>query len=355
MKRLIISGSGFCAVTEDGILVEYFPAEQADECGNILLGRVDRMMPGMKCAFVDIGRKRNGFLPLDEESATFTGKPVHSGDKMIMQIKKEETGEKGVFLTRDISLPGRFVILMPMNRYIGVSGRVRNEETRRALKNIGEEIANGKYGLILRNAASETDEEEIRAEAGRLFGEWLIIRNKALEGGSPGRILRSFDPASQLREDYTAGGYEEVKETKGPDAEILAQLKLAAEKKLRLPGGGNIVIDRCEAMTVIDVNSASSGTGGTKDKNILQTNLEACKLIADQVRLRNLAGIIMIDFIDMKEETDQSLVEEQLKNCFACDRVKTVIHGWTRLGIMEMTRKRNRQELVIDGENPYGE
>lgn len=343
MKRQIIKGPGYCAVMEDGLLMEYLATEQTDQCGDILLGRADRMMPGMKCAFINIGRKRSGFLPLDEESLSFTGKQIQSGDWMILQVKKEENGDKGAFLTRDITLPGRLVILMPMNRYTGVSSRIRDEEIREKLKKTAAEIAAGQYGLIMRNAAAGAETDEIRREAEELQQLWLQTTAKAGQGGKPGRVLLHGDPAEQIREDYAAGSFEDVPETAGTAQEIRRQLRQAAERKLSLPGGGNIVIDRCEAMTVIDVNTASDGTGGTKEQHVLNTNLEACGMIACQVRLRNLSGIILIDFINMDKETDQSLVEERLRQCFSYDRVKTVIHGWTRLGLMEMTRKRTRQ------------
>ena len=351
MKRQIIKGPGYCAVIEDGLLVEYLPTEQPDQCGDILLGRIDRMMPGLKCAFADIGRKRSGFLPLDEESRSFSGTPVRSGGMMILQIKKEETGGKGAFLTRDIAFPGKMIILMPLNRYIGVSTRIRDEEVRDRLKKTGNEIAGGRFGLIMRNAAAETETETIRLEAENLYKLWIETAAKAAEGGRPGSVLWSCDPAEQIREDYAAGGYEEVHESEGPNQEIRRQLNQAAERKVTLPGGGSIVIDRCEAMTVIDVNTASAGAGGTKRQNVLETNLEACEMIACQVRLRNLSGIILIDFIDMDEETDRSLVSEKLAQCFSYDRIKNVIHGWTRLGLMEMTRKRTRQEQDFGPEN----
>lgn len=344
MKRKIIEGPGYCAVTENGKLTEYIPYEKADQSGVILLGRIDRMMPGLNCAFADIGRKKSGFLPAEEESGSFSGGKIRSGETVLLQIKKEETGEKGAYLTRDITLPGRTVIVMPMNRYIGVSGRIKDEEIRNRLKTAGAAVSQGRFGLVMRNAAAEAEEGEIRAEAEALFTEWEQILERARQGGKPGLVLRNDDPLTRLKEDYAAGGFET--ETAGPEteAEINRQLKQSAERTLRLPGGGNIVIDRCEAMTVIDVNTASFAGNGTKERTVVETNLEACDAIAQQARLRNLGGIILIDFIDMDEETDRSLVSERLAEGFSADRVKTVIHGWTRLGLMEMTRKRSGKE-----------
>ena len=343
--RKIIRGPGFCAVTEDGALMEYLPDESGDQSGTVLLGKVDRMMPGMHCAFVDIGRKKSGFLPLDEESRSFTGGAVRSGETLVLQVKKEENGEKGAFLTRDITLPGSTVILMPMNRYIGVSSRIADEEERRRLRLAGEEIADGRFGLVMRNAAADAEKEEIRAEAEKLYAAWEDIRSRADEGGKPGTVFSVNDPLTRLKEDYAAGGFECVTVTDGPDEKITRQLKQASERTIRLPGGGNIVIDRCEAMTVIDVNTASSAGKGSKERTVTETNLEACAAIAQQARLRNLGGIILIDFIDMEIETDRSLGSDRLAECFWNDRIKTVIHGWTRLGLMEMTRKRTGKEI----------
>ena len=348
MKRTIVAGPGWYAVTEDGVLMEYLQEEKDDGSGTILFGRVGRLMPALNCAFVDIGRKKNGFLPLDEESGSFTGGKLRSGETMLLQIKKEETGEKGAYLTRDITLPGRYVIVMPMNRYTGVSSRIGDEAVRDRLKKIGSAIADGRFGIVMRNAAVNADESTMQEEAKTLFARWKEIEQQAAAGGRPGTQFLRDDPLVRLKADYAAGGYEIVNETGEPGPDIIRQLKQAVERTLKLPGGGNIVIDRCEAMTVIDVNTASSAGSGTKQRNVLETNLEACGLIAQQVRLRNLGGIILIDFIDMQTETDRSLVYKKLDECFRNDRTKAVIHGWTKLGLIEMTRKRTSRELSVN-------
>ena len=344
MLRKIIRGPGFCAVTEDGILVEYIPNDPSDQCGDILVGKTDRLMPGMNCAFVDIGRKKCGFLPLDEQSDSFTGKKIRSGESITVQIKKEETGTKGAFLTRDITLPGAMVILMPMNRYIGVSGRITDETVRDRLKKTGFRIAADRFGLVMRKAAEEADEEAVRQEAESLYETWLVTAELASKNGKPGSILFSGSIATRLLEDYARDGTDTVQteEMKETETDIVRQLRQAKERTIRLHGGGNIVLDRCEAMTVIDVNTASASDAGSKERTILETNLEACGIIAQQVRLRNISGIILIDFIDMNNETDRSMVMSRLTECFERDRIKTVIHGWTSLGLIEMSRKRTR-------------
>ena len=345
MKRVIVKGPGYCAVTENENLVEYIPEEQDEKCGAILLGKIERMMPALNCAFVDIGRKRSGFLPLDENSRSFTGEQVRSGEAVILQIRKEETGEKGAFLSRDITIPGKYIILMPMNRYIGVSSRIGDDAIRENLKQTGINISDNRYGIVMRNAAAEADPEQIRQEAEYLYTVWQQAAELASSRIHPGKILYSDDPVQRLLDDYAAEGIDGITEAEEDDQAIRRQLRQAFERRVRLPGGGNIVIDHCEAMTVIDVNTASASGSGTKGQTVLETNLEACEVLVRQVRLRNLNGIILIDFIDMDCETDRSMVLERLKKCFRSDRIKTVIHGWTSLGIMEMTRKRTRPSL----------
>ena len=348
INRKIVTGQDYCAVIEDGWLVEYISCDAADQCGDILLGKIERMMPAMQCAFVDIGRKKAGFLPLDENSVSFTGNPVRSGATVILQVKKEEKGEKGAFLTRDITIPGKYVILMPMNRYVCISSRIKDKDVRAGLETSGREIAGNKYGLVMRNAAADTDMVTLRLESDKLYDLWQKIEMKGIHGGKPGEVLWSSNPALRAAEDYSSTGYELVNDDSKIRQEVIRQLIDAGKRTLHLPSGGNIVIDRCEAMTVIDVNTASSLGAGSKERTVTETNLEACNVISRQVRLRNLSGIILVDFIDMEDETDRSLVFERLSDCFKPDRTKCVIHGWTKLGIMEMTRKYTRPELVFE-------
>lgn len=345
MNREILIHPAFCAVTEDGRLAEYIPRCAADQSGDILLAKIDRMMPGMNCAFADVGRKRSGFLPLQEDSASFRGSALRSGSMAVVQIRKEEKGEKGVFLTRDIALPGRLVLVMPMNRHIGVSGRVAGEETREQMKKTGRSIAGNRFGLVMRNAAEKAPEEEIREEAETLFREWQAIEQSAMKASKPGTILRAVSLPEMLKADYSALGFSRVLEVDRLEPALERQLKRAAQRTVPLPGGGNIVIDRCEAMTVIDVNTASFTGGADKARTVLEVNLEACETAAAQVRLRNLSGIILVDFIDMDSDEDRVRVADRLAACFREDRVKTVFHGWTSLGLAEITRKRTRPSL----------
>jgi len=340
MKRVILKGLDFCAVTEDGRLTEYIPLDPKEQSGDILLGRIDRMMPGMSCAFVDIGRRKNGFLPLEENGKTFQEDRPKSGETLILQVRREETGEKGAYLTRDITLAGTCLILMPKNRYIGVSSRIAEDEERERLKQLGRKIAEDRFGLVMRHSAAKETENEIRNEAEALWSEWKEIASKASESSRPGTVLRANGVLDSLKNDYSGRGIDELRDADELPPDLKRQLAATEGRTVRLAHGGNIVIDRCEAMTVIDVNTASAVPADNKERTILETNLEACEEIAIQVRVRDLAGIIVIDFIDMEAETDRSLVLERLKECFEMDRIKTVIHGWTQLGLLEMTRKR---------------
>lgn len=337
---MLITGPGFCCCVENGLLTEYIQEDASQQYGDIVGGRVERLMPGIGCAFVNIGRKKDGFLPLDEMSRSFEGEKLKSGVFIPVQIRKEETGNKGAFLTRDLTLAGRTVLLMPLNRHIGISSRITDEEERKRLRETGEEIADGETGLVLRTAAREAGTEEIAEEVRSLAEEWQRIREQIRTGFKAGEVLFHQDPVKQMIRDYESMGIQGRKETEALSAEMQRQLRESESRMVRIPNGGNIVIDRCEAMTVIDVNSASSGIKGKPEASYTEINLAACETIAAQIRLRNLAGIIMIDFIDMKEKADRQKVAEKLAEVMKRDRRKTVIHGWTRLGIMEMTRKR---------------
>ena len=340
MNRILISGPDFCAVAEDGILTEYLERDPEQQYGDILGGTVDRMMPGIGSAFVDIGRKKSGFLPIRENSRSFTGPELRSGMKEAVQIRREETGNKGAFLTRDLTLAGKYILLMPLNRYIGISSRIREETERNRLRSLGAELARGETGLVLRTASQNAEKAEISAEVQSLTAEWHHIRQRIREGFSNGTVLYHQDPISQMIQDYESKGINERIESAALNADLQRQLQMSGNRSVPIRNGGNIVIDPCEAMTVIDVNSGSAKADSRENSAYLQTNLSACETIAAQIRLRNLSGIILIDFIDMNTDNDRAEVIRALSEMLERDRRKTVIHGWTSLGILEMTRKR---------------
>lgn len=333
MERILYANKTCCALSEDGRLVEFIPEREEDRTGQILEGRVDRIMPGLGAAFVKIGRKRDGFLPIKENSSSFQGGEIHSGDRILVQIRREETGQKGAYLSRDLSIAGSRMILMPMNRHIGISARITDPVRREELLDTGRRLSGGDTGLVMREASLGAAREVLQEELTQLKERWDAIRQGELPPASA---------EEELIRDYAVRGITRIVREKELPADLVRQKKEAENRRIRLPHGGNIVIDRCEAMTVIDVNSASDSGEGNRRETALRTNLEACREIMIQTRLRNLGGILIIDLIDMEAEEDRIRVQEALATAFREDRIKTVIHGYTRLGLMEMTRKRSR-------------
>ena len=358
------------AVTEDGQLVEYLldePAAAGAEA--VYLGRVEWLVPGMQAAFVDIGQERNGFLPLQEKSRSVLLPRLQAGDRVLVQVKKEAQGTKGAFLTRDVTLCGEYVLFMPCNRYIGVSARVAEEDDRRALKEQGAALAGGACGLVMRQAALDAPEEAIRQELDGLRQIWERIGHDAPTSPAPSLLHRPRTLLDALLDDYLPRGVTCVV-TDDPALDVpgvplrreapglmerlglWAQRDRALQRRVWLESGGNLIIDPCEAMTVIDVNTAKNTGRRDAEQTILRTDLEAAREIARQTRLRNLGGIILIDMIDLQEEAHREQVLQALREAFAADRVKTVVHGLTSLGLVEMTRKKTRAPLLSDWTQP---
>ncbi len=372
MKREIYVQSStprHLAVVEDGKLVEYLKErEDASAAEGIYLGRVERVVNGMQAAFVSIGQEKNGFLPLKERSATARLQPLSSGARVLVQVKKEAQGEKGAFLTRDITLCGQYVLLMPCNRYVGVSARVTEEADKSALRALGAELSGGQFGLVMRHAALEAAREDVQAELETLLSAWHEVEKQAPTAHAPSLLYRPRTLLDGLLDDYLPRGVtcvvtdDETLSIEGVPVERTACEKgslmesagltrardKALERRVWLESGGNLVFDLCEAMTVIDVNTAKFTGKRALEATIRQTNLEAAQEIARQVRLRNLGGMILIDLIDMEAEQDRQDVLNALETAFAADRVKTVVHGFTSLGLVEMTRKKVRAPLWQD-------
>lgn len=352
------------AVLEDGRLVEYLPADEDASAEAIYLGRVERVMPGMKAAFVNIGQERAGFLPLEERGAKELPK-LQAGMSILVQVRKEAHGEKGAFLSRDISLCGEYVLFSPMNRMAAVSSRITKEKQRKALKELAREISGDEFGLIMRTAAKNAEESVIRAEVEELRARWEDIRKAAPTAHVPSVLHQPRTTLELVLADYHPRGIDRICTNDEALAENLSgcapvsvmgdnlfdiarintQVLKGLDRRVWLESGGNLVFDACEAMTVIDVNTAKFTGKTALSDTVLQTNLEACAEIARQVRLRNVSGIIIIDMIDMVGREQHHAVLEALNKAFAADRVKTVVHGFTSLGLVEMTRKRTRPTL----------
>lgn len=352
------------AVVEDGRLVEYLPADEDASAEAIYLGRVERIMPGMKAAFVNIGQERAGFLPLEERSARDLPK-IQTGMNILVQVRKEAHGEKGAFLSRDISLCGEYVLFSPMNRTAAVSSRITKEKHRKALKELARDISGDSFGLIMRTASKDAGESAIRAEVEELRARWESIRKAVPTAHVPSVLHQPRTTLELVLADYHPRGIDRicVNEVQLVEklseyapvavmgdnlfdiARITTQVMKALDRRVWLESGGNLVFDPCEAMTVVDVNTAKFTGKTALADTVLQTNLEACEEIARQVRLRNICGIIIIDMIDMVSRDHHHAVLDELNRAFAADRVKTVVHGFTSLGLVEMTRKRTRPTL----------
>lgn len=352
------------AVMEDGRLVEYLPEERDAAAEAILLGRVERVVPGMKAAFVNIGQEKAGFLPLEEPGALDLPK-LQCGQHILVQVRKEAQGVKGAFLSRSVSLCGEYALLSPMTRQIAVSSRITKEGDRKRLKELGRDMAQERFGLVMRTSSLEADEAALRAEVDGLWETWQAVQKAAPTAHAPSVLHAPRTLLDAVIDDYRPRGIERIVTN---DAALAAQLEAVApvtvlsesifevgritnqlqnalERRVWLESGGNLVFDPCEAMTVVDVNTAKFVGDRELSDTVLQLNLEACAEIARQVRLRNVSGIIIIDMIDMHRPEHRQQVLRELERCFACDRVKTVVHGFTSLGLVEMTRKRARPPL----------
>lgn len=352
------------AVVEDGRLVEFFPAEDAPASETVILGKVERIMPGMKAAFVQIGQEKCGFLPLEERNCPDLPS-LKTGMSVLVQVRKEAQGVKGAFLSRDIALCGEFVLFSPMSRMAAVSSRITKEKHRKALKELAKDVSGGEFGLIMRTAARGADERLIRAEVEELRASWEQIRKAAPTAHVPSVLHAPRSVLETVLADYHPRGIDHIcvndasladglsamapVTVMGDDlfdvARISTQVQKGLDRRVWLESGGNLVFDPCEAMTVIDVNTAKFTGRSALEDTVLQTNLEACAEVARQVRLRNLSGIIIIDMIDMISREHRHAVLEALNQAFASDRVKTVVHGFTSLGLVEMTRRRSRPPL----------
>ena len=374
--RLLFQGSPEStriALLDETRLLEFYQEDTGAQSlvGSVFLGRVERVLPDVKAAFVKLGLRQNGFLPLREAESyhrTSGSASLMTGQDVLVQVKKDPRGEKGAFLTRDIGLPGQYVLLMPKNRFVGLSRRVTGEEDRARAQALGRRIADGRFGLIVRHAALFAPVAEAQAEAEALWQMWCEIERHAQYVKAPALLHQEPSMISVLLRDYAARHPIEVlsrlepPETppQGVTWRTLTAVEMEAAwsaargekqvdealcRRVPLPGGGSLVIDEREALTTIDVNSGSTVTAADGEDLAMEENLRAAAEAARQIRLRNLSGILLIDFIDMQSDADRGRVLAAMEQAASDDRVKTVIHGFTSLGLLEMTRKRTRDTL----------
>jgi ribonuclease E len=369
-------------VLEDGILVEHYVAKasEASLIGNVYLGKVQNVLPSMEAAFVDVGRGRNAVLysgEVDWELAETGNQPrrielaLKSGDTVLVQVTKDPVGQKGARLTSQVSLPGRYLVYVPNGSMNGISRKLPDSERAR-LKKILKEILPEDAGVIVRTAAEGATEEQLTLDVQRLQQQWEAISKKVEKGQAPAllhsepdllvKIVRdvfnedfqkmviSGDDAREVIEEYLASvapdllervvkheGYKDVFD----EYRVGEQIAKALERKVYLPSGGSLVIDRTEAMTVVDVNTGKFvGSGGNLEETVTKNNLEAAEEIVRQLRLRDIGGIIVVDFIDMVLESNRDLVQRRLMECLSRDRTKHQVAEVTSLGLVQMTRKK---------------
>jgi ribonuclease E len=370
------------AVQEDGVLVEHYVdrASHQSYVGNVYLGRVQNVLPSMEAAFVDIGKGRNAVLYAGEVNFDASGlegeskrieSALKSGQSILVQATKDPIGHKGARLTSQVSLPGRYLVYVPGANTTGISRKLPDTERTR-LKQILKQVMPENAGVIVRTAAEGATEEELSHDVARLAAQWEAIERKAKSATAPELLYSEPDLTIRVvrdifNEDFTRlviagnGEWDMVDEYVRYVAPNLAdrlhrwtddedvfgayrvdeQIAKALERKVWLPSGGSLVIDTTEAMTVIDVNTGKfTGQGGNLEQTVTRNNLEAAEEIVRQLRVRDVGGIIVIDFIDMVLESNRDLVLRRLLECLARDRTKHQVAEVTSLGLVQMTRKR---------------
>jgi ribonuclease E len=384
------------AVLEGRTLVEHQVSRAADDAtqidGNIYRGRVQNVLPGMEAAFVDIGTPKNAVLYRgdvrfdrdDVETATTSNsmrieQMLRAGQTILCQVTKNPIGAKGARLTQEVSLPGRFVVMVPNSSAFGISKRLDDNERKR-LRRIVDDVRPKGHGLIVRTAAEGASQEELGHDVERLAAQWAAIEAEASRSSAPGLLYREPDLAVRsVREEFNREYrgvviddeelFAEVRdyieqvnpeladrvELYDPVAEnmpvferfhVHEQLHKALDRKVWLPSGGSIIIERTEALTVIDVNTGKNVGTSNLEETVYRNNLEAAEEIARQLRLRDIGGIIVIDFIDMEIRENRDKVASALRSALARDKTRTQVFDISELGLIEMTRKRISEGLV---------
>lgn len=375
------------AVVENGVLQEIF-IERTNHrglVGNIYKGKVVRVLPGMQAAFVDIGLERAAFIHAAEigkgDANTPINQLVHEGKSLVVQVTKDPIGTKGARLTTQLAIPSRYLVYMPGSVHVGISQKIEEEGERERLKQLvtdcmESEGLTGEVGFILRTAAEGVGEEEIVADTRYLRRLWRKLEERIKENKAPSlvydelplslRTIRdlarpetskllidsreTFQKIEHFCQQYVPEVAEKIEYYPGPRPifELYSaedEIQRALERKVPLKSGGYLVIDQTEAMTTIDVNTGGFVGRRNLEETIFKTNLEAATAIGRQVRLRNLGGIIILDFIDMADPEHQRQVLRMLEKVLEKDHTKTKISGVSELGLVEMTRKRTRESL----------
>ena len=418
IKEIIINSSSNqtrVAITEDGNLADFFVdyPENRRMVGDIYLGRVARVLPGIRAAFIDIGMKHDGFLHfsdigdrtkqfqdmLGEEDSdvddadddepnkpnrsngTLAFEPVitklRKGEEILVQITKEPVSNKGVRVTSSVSLPGRFCVLLPFDNKIGISKKISDYKERKRLRNIARGILPPNYGLIIRTVAKDQAEDAVKDDLTNLVKTWKTIEATAKSEEPPSIVHQDLSTTDSVIRDLLTPDVSKVfvdskklyKQIKGyvqlvqpgllekidlfkssssifDEFKIEEQIKTLMGTKVSLPSGGYLIIEHTEAMVVIDVNSGRYAKSKEQELNSLKTDLEAAREIARQLRLRDIGGIIVIDFIDLDEDKNRKKVYDELKKEFRRDRSKVSVLPMSDFGLVQITRQRIRQNIM---------
>ncbi len=383
------------ATLEGRTMVEYTVAKAADETnqidGNIYVGRIQNVLPGMELAFVDIGIPKNavlyrGDISFDMEDVEGTSpndkrieQMIKSGQTIICQVTKNAIGAKGARLTQEVSLPGRFAVLVPNSSTIGISKRLPDGERRR-LRKIIDEVKPERHGIIIRTAAEGVTADDLARDVTSLSEKWAAIEAEVAKSSQPRLVYRDLDLAvrvlrEELNDDYRGVLiddrvlFEKVREyvmAVNPELAdrieyydrtseelplferyfVHEQLHRALDRKVFLPSGGSLIIERTEALTVVDVNTGKNVGTTNLEETVFRNNLEAAEEVARQLRLRDIGGIIVIDFIDMEAKANREAVASALRQALSRDKTRTQVFDISELGLVEMTRKRVNEGLL---------
>ena len=385
----VIPGEIRGAAVHDSHLVELFieRRQRASLVGNVYLGRVQKIIPGMNAAFVEIGLDRAGFLSADAARTEWTddfrgpspriGDMVTEGEAVLVQVVKDAIARKGVQLNRRITLPGRYLVYSPQQPRVTISRMISDEDEQARLTSLMAEIAAPGEGFILRTNAVGATRDDLSADADFLRLVWVDVEAARDQAEAPALLHTDLDPLLRLIRDHvhedmsrilvdSDGGYAAAREFcarfmpqiedrlelhKGPEAifslyDVEAEIERALSSRIGLPSGGSVVIESTEALTAIDVNSGSFVAGAGPEDTAMRTNLEAAGEIARQLRLRNIAGLIVIDFIHMDEDANWSELLDELEHTLSTDRTLSRVIGLTGAGLVEVTRRRRRESLA---------
>ena len=396
IKQILINNSVFfdqIAILEDGKLQDFLYEEKDNEnfLGNIYKGRVVNILPGMDAAFIDVGLKKNAYLHKDDllsdkflkekkmtkKDVTSINKVLKKGEEILVQINREPMGEKDISVTTDISLSGKFIALIPKSCEVNISTKIKSQDERKRLQDIGKNIMIDGNGMIVRTFSENRNEEEIEKEYVTMSSLYNQIQQEYNYSYAPKLLHKSNSLIERLFKDYIDNSVDEIyvedKRIKTQIAELLKnynisneledirvidssnnvfemfniekQIDMLFDRKVELENGGSIFIDVTEALTVIDVNSGKFIGNDNMEETALTLNLCALDEIARQVKLRNISGIIIIDFIDVKSEDSINLIIENAKRIFKKDKAKTKVVGMTKLNLMEITRKKDKENF----------